>query len=361
MSAVLLVLNILLGIIALICWFLHSKFRYWKHRNLPYIEPEFFYGNARGIGKDFHPGEFFKRMYLQMKSQGRICGAYILFQTVAIATDLDLIRNIFVKDFDVFPNRGVYFNEADDPLSATISAIEDEAWRSMRLKLTKTFTSGKLKKMFSSVVEITERLVTIVEAESKLEAKEVLSRFTTDVIGSIAFGIDCNSLQDKSAKFYEMGLKSFTKVNFVKRFLQANFRDLARKLHMTLTAKEVEAFYLDVVSRTIAYREANPHIQRNDYMEMLIKLKNSNELTLNQVTANALVFFLGGFETASTCLTFTFYELSINEDVQAKARESVREALEKHSNELTYECVADMQYLEQCVYGELRNIPAFQI
>lgn len=59
-----------------------------------------------------------------------------------------------------------------------------------------------------------------------------------------------------------------------------------------------------------------------------------------------------GYETSSTTLTYCMYELSVNEDIQAKARESVKDVLKKHGNKLTYESVNEMDYLEQCVNGK---------
>lgn len=46
------------------------------------------------------------------------------------------------------------------------------------------------------------------------------------------------------------------------------------------------------------------------------------------------------------------FELSLDQKLQEKARESVKRVLEKHNNQITYESVNDMQYLEQCVNGE---------
>lgn len=45
------------------------------------------------------------------------------------------------------------------------------------------------------------------------------------------------------------------------------------------------------------------------------------------------------------------YELSINEDIQEKARQSVKEILKKHNGALNYESVGEMNYLEQCING----------
>jgi len=220
-----------------------------------------------------------------------------------------------------------------------------------------------LKMMFDTITEVADRLIDTVGRETKfsgqLEVKGVLSRFTTDVIGSTAFGIECNSLQDETNKFYEMGLKAFSNLNFVKRSIQSSFKNLAKRLHMIVTDPEVAAFYYDVVSKTVEFRENNPHVQRNDFMNLLIKLKNStgpDSLTFNQIAAQSVIFFLAGYETTSTTLTYCMYELSINQEIQKKARESVEKAIEAHGNKLTYESVnSDMHYLEQCVKGKTLN------
>lgn len=56
-------------------------------------------------------------------------------------------------------------------------------------------------------------------------------------------------------------------------------------------------------------------------------------------------------------MTYCLFELSINEEVQEKAREDVRKALNKHNGELTYDTIGDMDYLEQCINETLRKYP----
>lgn len=300
--AFLFLINFFLGIASLIYLFLYRKFNYWKNRNVPYIQPEFLYGNSRGINKEYNSFDFVRKMYSQLKSSGPVSGIYIYIRTIAFITDLDLVKSILVKDFNVFPNRGTYSNEKDDPLSAHLVNIEDDAWRNLRHKITPTFTSGKLKMMFGTVVETADKLIETItketEATGQLEIKDIMSRFTTDVIGSTAFGIDCNSLGDKSTEFYQMGLKSFSSFNFLKRAFLTTYGDLGRKLHIKTTNKEVGDFYTDVVRRTIKYREDNPEVQRSDFLNLLIKLKGSDALTFHQIVAQSVVFFLAGEKTS---------------------------------------------------------------
>lgn len=295
------IINILLGAAAYIYWFVHRKLQYWKNRNVPHIEPEFFYGNSRGLGKKFSVNEFVQTMYFKFKSlgYGPVAGAYMFIQRQVYIMDLDLIKQILVKDFNIFTNRGIYHNEKDDPLSANLSAVEDDDWRGLRQKISPTFTSGKLKLMFASIRDISDKLIEVIEKESaesagQLEVKVVLSRFTTDVIGSTAFGLNCNSLEDPSTQFYRMGLKAFSSINFVKRTFVTVYGNLAKKLHMTTTNKDVADFYFDVVGKTVKYRAENPQLQRNDFLNLLVKLKGPDELTFNQIAAQSVVFFNAG-------------------------------------------------------------------
>lgn len=242
-----------------------------------------------------------------------------------------------------------------------------------------SFTSGKLKMMFGTIADVADKLIDKIQQESaatgQLEVKDILSRFTTDVIATTAFGLETNSLDDKNTKFYEIGLKAFASFSFFKRAFLMTFKDWGRKLHMTTTRKEIGDFYTDVVRGTIKYREENPQVQRHDFMNLLIKLKNStgpDSLTFNQIVSQSVVFFLAGktfskmfsihmkmnisisgFETSSTTLTYCMYELSLHEDIQKKARKEVQEVLKKHGGELTYESVNEMQYLEQVINGNI--------
>lgn len=72
--------------------------------------------------------------------------------------------------------------------------------------------------------------------------------------------------------------------------------------------------------------------------------ENTNNRTLNNI--------IKGYETSSTTLTYCMYELSVNEDIQKKVRESVQNVMKKHGNKLSYESIGEMDYLEQCINGK---------
>jgi cytochrome P450 family 6 len=348
------------GCVALLYAYVWQKFGFWARQNVPYIKPKFPFGNLQGFKRKLHSSQLLKNFYDEMKVSKRpFGGMYFFTKPVVVPLDTEFVKQVLVKDFQYFHDRGLYYNEIDDPLTANLLNIEGARWKHLRAKLTPTFTSGKMKMMCPTIVEVGLRfgdaLVGTVVKRRELEMKDILARFTTDVIGSCAFGLECNSLEDPNAEFRRMGRKVFEQPRnvAVKQFFMTCFKDLSRRLHIKQTQDEVSEFFMSAVKETIAYRETN-NVQRNDFMNLLIELKNNAEdsISIEEVAAQAFIFFLAGFETSSTTMSFALYELAQNQSVQDKARKSIQEVLGRHNGKLTYEAVMEMGYITQCINGE---------
>ncbi|XP_056643078.1 probable cytochrome P450 6a14 [Diorhabda sublineata] len=372
-------------IITLIYFYSKRKYSYWKDRNVYYIEPEFPFGNVGPVIKRQKPTiEFIQTIYDEIKSRKKMFGGmYSFFSPQFIPVDLDLVKCIMQKDFVHFPNRGMLIDEKNDPLSGHLFNLEDEKWRNLRAKLTPTFTSGKMKMMFQTMLDCTEGLnELLVESARKKEPvdiKETLACFTTDVIGSVAFGIEINSMKNPDSDFRKYGKKIFTsswKTIIKFSLLRLLPKWLTTMLKIKVFEKDTETFYMNLVKDTIAYREKN-NVYRKDFMHLLIQLKNIGKisendddptlihkntenqqaLTLNEIAAQSFVFFIAGFETSATTMTFALLELAQRQDIQDKLREDINEVLARHDNEITYEAIMEMTYLEKVVLETLRKHP----
>lgn len=290
---------ILLTIFLIVLSKFYTKYKnYWKSRSIPYLQPNLLYGNSRGLGTVYHTMEFMKKTYNEFKHQGPFGGAFISINPVAIITDLDLVKSVLIKDFKYFQNRGIYYNSRDDPISEHISNVEDEKWKIIRSKLTPTFTSGKLKLMFDTISVFSDKLSDKIMKESveikSLEIKDILARFTCDVIGNVAFGIECDSLSDKNSKFYEMAVRSMDSFDFVQRLIFMGFRKIARLLKLKLTPDEVSEFYMNTVKEIMDYRKSGQDRNRADLMNILIDLTNRKSIPFNQAVGNSFFYFVAG-------------------------------------------------------------------
>jgi cytochrome P450 len=63
--------------------------------------------------------------------------------------DVELVKNILVKDFQTFMDRTFSFDDKFDPvIGKNIGALKGQLWRHLRTNLTPVFTSRKMKMMF---------------------------------------------------------------------------------------------------------------------------------------------------------------------------------------------------------------------
>lgn len=90
-----------------------------------------------------------------------------------------------------FQSHGYYYNEDVDPASANMFFLDGSRWKEVRSKLTSAFTPGKLKLMHDGFIEVSLGLKKALDQNSKfgcVNIKDVMSCFTTDVIGKYVSG-----------------------------------------------------------------------------------------------------------------------------------------------------------------------------
>ncbi|XP_059614795.1 probable cytochrome P450 6a14 [Phlebotomus argentipes] len=371
MDCTLVILSLITFVVVGYLW-VKKQYRFFEEKGIPFVKPRFPFGNLWGVGKTIHSGEFVRDSYVKLKGKDVIGGVFFFTNPVVMPVDLDFLKHVLVKDFNYFHDRGVYVNERDDPLSAHLFAISGQKWRHMRNKLSPTFTSGKMKMMHSTIIavahEFQEYLGKHAEKSEEIELRDILGRFTTDVIGSCAFGLECNSLKDPNTQFREMGKKVFDMkgFEFLRLLFSSMFPNIARGLRMKITKPDVSEFFTNVLRDTIEYREKN-NVKRNDFLSLLIQIKNTGKLegedvdlgmiTFEELTAQTFLFFIAGFETSSSTMTFALYELSKDQKTQDRARDEVNRILEKYNGEYTYEACMEMKFIDQIIKETLRMHP----
>lgn len=369
------ILAALIIVATLLYLFLKRTYSYWERKgfkSLPGANVIFGHFKATFTQKE-SIGLFFLRAY--RSSTEPFLGVYGVFRPILFIRDPELVRTILIKDFAHFSDRGVHCNEDYDPLSAHLFTLTGQKWRNLRSKLTPTFSSGKLKAMFSTFADCGSKLQNYLEDLSNknevLDVREISARHSTNIIASVAFGIDVDTISEPNHEFRVNGRKIFasTFLNAIRFFLKFIAPKLMLILHIKAIPTEVENFMKKLVKQNLEYREEN-NVIRKDFFQLLIQLRNGGSvnlddqwntvikadenqktMTLNEICAQAFVFFAAGFETSSTTLTFCLYELAKNHEVQQRVHTEIVKVLEKYDGQLTYEAITDMIYLEKCIDG----------
>lgn len=134
-------LSLLTILLTTIYLYVKYIFSHWKRRGVPYIEPSIPFGNL---------GPFFRRIRsfgqilddFYESSAEPVLGFYMALRPALLIRDPKITKDILIKDFQYFRNRGYNYDLNHNKLAANLFA-SDENWKEMRAKLSPAFTSGK--------------------------------------------------------------------------------------------------------------------------------------------------------------------------------------------------------------------------
>lgn len=381
MSATLIFVSLLATLLVTAYLFVKNKFSYWKRRGVPFKEPSFPFGN-------------FSDSFMGKKSGGQVIedlyngttepfiGVFSTLQPGLLIRDPKLIKEIHVKDFQSFHTRGWQANVDVDPMADNILLQEGEKGKHVRAQLSPAFSSGKLKAMFDVIVNCARSMDKYIgdyaDKDKSVEVRDVFVRYATNVIVSVAFGIDIDCIVNRDEKFRILGSRFFepTVKNMLRGSLSIMTPKLAKFLKVRFVDKEVGDFMIDTMRQNLEYRESN-NISRKDFFQMLMQLRNTGEIqdnnddwttkattgqktiSVEEMAAHAHLVFVGGYESSSTTMSFLLYELAKHPELQQQVYEEIVDTLGKHDGQLTYDAVADMKYLAQCLDESLRLHPPF--
>ncbi|KAK3924699.1 Cytochrome P450 6k1 [Frankliniella fusca] len=372
---------------ALLFAYLAFSMTYWRRRGVPNAPAALPWGNfADSILGRKTQFQVINDIYWRYRGE-RYIGTYFTATPLLHIHDPEIIRQVFIKEFQDFHGRGMHSDPERDPLSGNLFILAGQPWRNMRVKLRPTFTSGKIKYMFHTISECAAHLREHVLASIKAggggeyveDVRELAARFSTDVITSVAFGVESNSMKNPDSEFRRIGQRIFEPCleNSFRALLSFFGGNIMRIFGIHNSPRDVSAFFIKVVGEIVAHRELHG-VERADMMQLLIQLKNQGfvapdgeqadksnghseesitKVTEKEMAAHVFVFFLAGFETTSTTISFALFELAKNPEAQEKLLEEIDAVLKKSKGEVTYDTIMNMPYMEMVVQETMRMYP----
>ena len=359
-----LILTIVAGTLA-IYYFFSRKLGNFEKLGIIHKKPWPIFGNMAGpLFRRSHLVDAIDEVY-KLNEEADYVGFYDFGEPVIMIRSVELIKNITVKNFDHFvDHRGFVADPTMDPLfGKNLFSLRGDKWRDIRALLSPAFTSSKMKAMFKLMSNcgrnfadyLTERSI---DKPNILNTKDAFTRYTNDVIATCAFGIGLDSMKNPKNDFYVLGRKStsFEGLLSLKFFLLRSFPKIFTFFKVKLIDEYTEKFFEEVVRETIAMRDEKG-ITRPDMIQLMMESRekpNAPQLSIQDMTAQAFVFFFGGFDTSSQLMCFVAHMIACNKDIHRRVQEEVDEVLQATNGEPTYEAVNGMQYLEAVMNETLR-------
>ncbi|KFM82631.1 Cytochrome P450 3A13, partial [Stegodyphus mimosarum] len=384
----------LIGVAVIYLMYRYSTSRqsYWKNKGIPYAKPFPLLGSVlENISQPLHDTELNR-----YKKYGAVYGHFEGNRPLISIANPTLLRDIFVKDFQFFTGRRS-FDTGNPIVEKMLSVVNGEDWKRIRTIVTPTFTTGKIKRMLSIFKDCSKTIVEnfrkFAEKGEPVEAKSIYGAFTMDIIASSAFSTKIDSHNDPNNKFVQTAKNVFQR-NVSWRFvLFVLWPSFMKFFGISVFPPGPLNFFTEVTHQIIEERKKTGKT-RNDFLQLLLdtakevtkeetsdaseketediaqnydddnhqhhvlkEIYSKKNLSLNELVAQCVIFFLAGYDTTASTLAFATYNLALNPDVQDKLIAEIDAAIKENNGELTYDAIQSMKLLDNVISETLRLYP----
>ncbi|KPJ15753.1 Cytochrome P450 6B4 [Papilio machaon] len=334
-----------------------TTFNYWKDRNVPGPKPLPFFGNLKDTTlRRKHIAEVFKSIYDAYPNE-KVVGVYRMTTPCLLLRDLDVIKHVMIKDFDLFVDRGVEFSK--EGLGVNLFHADGDTWKVLRNRFTPVFTSGKLRNMLYLMTErgeqfiegiefskeglglnlfhadgdtwrvlrnrftpvftsgklrnmlylMTERGEHFIEYVDNLRVKQpeqpihvLVQKFTMATISACAFGMDLDE------DMYNI-LDKIDKMIFTANYsieLDMMFPGILKKLSGSIFPKYVNTFF-DNLAQTVVKQRGGLPTNRKDFMDLILALRQQKTIEGTKKVDNEKLRIVELTDSVIAAQAFVFY------------------------------------------------------
>lgn len=162
--------------------------------------------------------------------------------------------------------------------------------------------------------EVAGRMKKFIHAENRIqdsfEMRELCAKFTTDVVGASIYGVEAGAFSGEESEvrtvaknvmspswrlFFIIGLAPF-------------FPWVSNFITVKMCPDREANFLVKLMNDALKYRKEN-NIERQDYLDFLIHLREKKGISDVEIAAHTVSFFFDGIETSSMTLSTVFYEV----------------------------------------------------
>uniref|UniRef100_A0A1B0GIV6 Cytochrome n=1 Tax=Lutzomyia longipalpis TaxID=7200 RepID=A0A1B0GIV6_LUTLO len=320
------------SVVLIICGliYLWQKWNYsfWQRNGVPGPNPSFFVGNLGPVVKQKDHIGLMADTWYKKYADAPYIGYYKAFTPAIMVRDMDLVKNILIKDFTSFHSNDLFSNDDPNELLTVNPFVQtdEQKWKLSRTVMSPMFTTTKLS-----------------------------AKFTTENVASCAFSLNANCFEDGDCEFRRMGKKIFQPSFWmgIKFMLFFFFPYIAKFFSLSFLPKDVDKWARRLIRENVASRK-NRTLNYDDMLQIMLSVQDKYNLTQDHIAGHALSFFVDGYETSSTVLSFALWQLARHPDVQKKVSDEIVTVLHKHANSLSFEALSEMNYLDLVIQETLR-------
>jgi cytochrome P450 len=163
-----------------------------------------------------------------------------------------------------------------------LGVLKDDKWKRVRSIMSRTFSTGKLRRMRPLLQECLNTLINNLENFSESgkesEMKRVFGAFSMEVVITVAFGTKVNALIDETNPIIINARKLFNKNISPKIFIVLLAPKLAKFLKIAVFDKNVTEFFKEFTLQIINERRKSKNKEKRvDFLQLMLDaIENQN-------------------------------------------------------------------------------------
>ncbi|XP_074660642.1 cytochrome P450 3A9-like [Tubulanus polymorphus] len=315
--------------------------------------------------------EFDRFLYNESKDK-KVIGNTFAGVPYIMISDLDMIKNIAIKDSASFINRNKFIMTDSSIMNKMLTMLDDDHWKHVRSMCTPTFSSGKMRKMNDMLQDGAKNLANnfgkFVDENKPITVKDAFGCYALDVTAATIFGLQVNSLENPKEPIVihaKKLMQRFTDKSFAMILLFMSpklFTTLVRLGVLSIFPKGTIEYFETVLDRALNDRRTDDDQSRADFLQTMAKsyvsddvvdresnkMKwSSNGLLREEILAQSFAFIFGGYENISNFMMYVAYCLALNPDAQDRLIKDIRDIIGNEAPD--YDNVAKVEYLDMVI------------
>lgn len=207
-----------------------------------------------------------------------------------------------------------------------------------------------------------EQLPTDEIGRSVWEVKDIGSRYSNDILASLAFGVSINSFDEKESAFCKNGVKIFRgfmrSLVFIILFFIPEWDCLVAPF-----IKGPTNYFRKIFWDSMNTRE-RLKFKRGDMIDSMLALKNGEQNPIYKFEGDNLLahpssFYIAGLEATATTLAFVLYDLACHPEHQKTLYNEIQTHVSE--KELTMDLINELTFLDCVITESLRLHPPLPV
>ncbi|GFR89983.1 cytochrome P450-like protein [Elysia marginata] len=223
----------------------------------------------------------------------KVYGIFDGAQPMMVLRDLDMIKDVCIKHFSCFVNRRPF--ALQPPADHMMTMLKDDHWKNVRSIVSPAFSSGKIRRMYPGVTQSATNLVRRLKESAAngelVELKDVMSRYSMDVIAGAGFGVETNSHEDSTSAVAD-ALKEMMNFSGMILFITflcpwvINVFNVVGYEISPKNSREVFFSFVDAAYESRKQETGGNSSKRNDFLQMIIEAQEDEGSTANDNLSN---------------------------------------------------------------------------